>query len=227
MCGVSKFFLRVSKLESFGAVRPSPSPAQEWGLLWAVPGSFPGFVKLASLGWQIPDRYRIVRRGDRHQPTYSNLRNRGAGFIEPAGPRGAMTWPCPKVRQSSSQSYHRPIITGEILDSEALGSVIASFHRNWFVHLASRCDLDGSSAGSYAPTPQGANLRSAIRAPELKRASFASPPSVRTPHCNRLGTYQYPFTFYGTTKPRREDLGRAGPCRTWVLIRPLHMGAVI
>src|SRR5258708_39970644 len=87
--------------------------------------------------------------------------------------------------------------TGEILDSEALGSVMQSFQPELVVHLASRCDLDGSSLADYAANTTGVrNILSAIRrARSVKRATLASSrdvhPTATRPHHD---TADAPFT---------------------------------
>ena len=113
---------------------------------------------------------------------------------------------------------------GEILDSEALGSVMQSFQPELVVHLASRCDLDGSSLADYAANTTGVrNILSAIRrARSVKRAIFASSRYVHpTATQPRHDTEYAPFTFYGASKAEGEKIVQASGLEIpWVLIRP-------
>src|ERR1700730_13125336 len=113
---------------------------------------------------------------------------------------------------------------GEILDSAALESAVRSFQPALVVHLASRCDLDGSSLADYAANTTGVrNIISAIRRlRSVKRAIFASSRYVHpTATQPRDDTEYAPFTFYGASKAEGEKIVRASGMEIpWVLIRP-------
>src|SRR3984893_7254618 len=113
---------------------------------------------------------------------------------------------------------------GEILDSAALESAVRSFQPALVVHLASRCDLDGSSLADYAANTTGVrNIISAIRRlRSVKRAIFASSRYVHpTATQPRDDTEYAPFTFYGASKAEGEKIVRASGLQIpWVLIRP-------
>src|ERR1041384_7626223 len=65
---------------------------------------------------------------------------------------------------------------GEILEKQSLHSAVQSFQPEAVIHLAGRCDLDGSSLEDYAANTTGVqNVISAIRSAEcVKRAIFTS-----------------------------------------------------
>ena|SRR5438105_7501710 len=113
---------------------------------------------------------------------------------------------------------------GEILDSEALESAVQSFQPELVVHLASRCDLDGSSLADYAANTTGVrNIISAIRRARcIKRAIFASSRYVHSTATQPRGDTEYaPFTLYGASKAEGERIVRASGLEIpWVLIRP-------
>jgi nucleoside-diphosphate-sugar epimerase len=113
---------------------------------------------------------------------------------------------------------------GEILDFEGLESALQSFQAELVVHLASRCDLDGSSLADYTANTTGVrNIISAIRrARSVKRAIFASSRYVHSTANRPRGDTEYaPFTFYGASKAEGEKIVRASGLEIpWVLIRP-------
>jgi nucleoside-diphosphate-sugar epimerase len=119
------------------------------------------------------------------------------------------------------EAFHQ---MGDILDPEALHSVVQSFQPELVIHLASRCDLDGSSLADYAANTTGVqNIISAIRgAGCVKRAIFASSRYVHPTATQPQGDAEYaPFTFYGASKAEGEKIVRASGLQIpWVLIRP-------
>jgi GlcNAc-P-P-Und epimerase len=118
-------------------------------------------------------------------------------------------------------AYHQ---MGDILDNRALHSTMQSFHPDLVIHLAGRCDLDGSSLAEYAANTTGVeNVISAIRsAGGVKRAVFASSRYVHPTATQPSGDAEYaPFTFYGASKAEGEKIVRGSGLEIpWVLIRP-------
>jgi GlcNAc-P-P-Und epimerase len=124
--------------------------------------------------------------------------------------------------------HHRKYyLAGEVLNPQALRSAIESFQPESVVHLAARCDLDGSSLKDYACNTTG--VKNVISAMEnvgsVKRAVFASSRYVHSTATQPQRDDQYaPFTNYGASKAEGEKIVRAsGLAIPWVIIRPTSL----
>jgi len=114
--------------------------------------------------------------------------------------------------------------TGDILDEAGLHSAVQSFQPEAVIHLAGRCDLDGSCLADYAANTTGVrNIISAIRgAGCVKRTIFTSSRYVHPTAVQPQSDAEYaPFTFYGASKAEGEKIVRGSGLEIpWVLIRP-------
>jgi nucleoside-diphosphate-sugar epimerase len=115
-------------------------------------------------------------------------------------------------------------LAGEILNREAVGSAVQSFQPEFVLHLAARCDLEGTRMADYAANTVGVqNMISAINSTgSVKRAVFASSryvhPTERQPQ--RDDDYK-PFTYYGASKAEGERIVRGSGLNVpWLIIRP-------
>jgi nucleoside-diphosphate-sugar epimerase len=119
------------------------------------------------------------------------------------------------------KKYHQ---AGEILNSEALKLAIRSFQPDCVVHLAARCDLDGTSLAEYAANTMGVqNIISAMYDVEsIKRVVFASSRYVHPTGTQPRRDDEYaPFTYYGASKAEGEKIVRSSHLKIpWVIIRP-------
>jgi GlcNAc-P-P-Und epimerase len=119
------------------------------------------------------------------------------------------------------EKYHQP---GEILDRKVLRSAIKSFEPQWIVHLAARCDLDGSSLADYAANTTGVqNIIAAMHTVRsVERAVFSSSRYVHSTAKKPERDNEYaPFTEYGASKVEGEKIVRASGLEIpWVIIRP-------
>jgi nucleoside-diphosphate-sugar epimerase len=132
-----------------------------------------------------------------------------------------LNFDCKAPLDPQHRAHHR---TGEILDKQGLHSAVQSFQPDAVIHLAGRCDLDGSSLADYAANTTGVqNIISAIRgAGCVKRAIFTSSRYVHPTGVQPKKDAEYaPFTFYGASKAEGEKIVRASGLEIpWVLIRP-------
>jgi GlcNAc-P-P-Und epimerase len=116
---------------------------------------------------------------------------------------------------------------GNLLDLAALQSAVQSFQPELVVHLAARCDLDGSSLAEYAANTAGVqNVISTVRrAGSVKRVIFASSRYVHANETQPQRDDEYtPFTVYGSSKAEGEKIVRASGLEIpWVIIRPTSL----
>ena len=119
------------------------------------------------------------------------------------------------------RKHHRE---GEILNAEALKFATQSFQPELVVHLAARCDLDGTSLADYDANTTGVrNMISAIGDLEsVKRIVFASSRYVHSTAMQPPRDDEYtPFTYYGASKAESEKIVRSSNLKIpWVIIRP-------
>jgi len=126
------------------------------------------------------------------------------------------------------KEFHQP---GELLDSTALHLAMKSFQPELVVHLAARCDLDGSSKAEYAANTIGVqNIISAMdKVGSVKRVVFTSSRYVHPTATQPQRDDDYaPFTNYGLSKVEGEKIVRAsGLGIPWVIIRPTSILSLI
>jgi len=119
------------------------------------------------------------------------------------------------------ETFYRP---GDLLDATALKSAMRAFQPDLVVHLAARCDLNGSSHAEYSVNTMGVqNVISAMEsAGSIQRVVFASSRYVHATALQPEREDEYsPFTNYGASKAEGEKIVRAsGLGIPWIIIRP-------
>jgi len=147
----------------------------------------------------------------------------GTNLVQFLADRGCevLNFDCKVPLNGRHGKYH---LRGEILDPVALQSAIRSFQPDLVVHLAARCDLDGSTKAEYAANTIGVrNVISAIHsAGSVKRVVFSSSRYVHSTAVQPQRDDEYsPFTNYGASKAEGETIVRScGLGIPWVIIRP-------
>ncbi len=124
--------------------------------------------------------------------------------------------------QNPEQS--RLFYEGDIRNAAVLCKALQEFRPELIVHLAARTDLDGGSLAEYDANTIGVqNVIGAIQAVgTATRAVFASSRYVHKTEIFPLRDDDYsPFTFYGESKVKTEQIVRASGLEIpWVLVRP-------
>lgn len=112
----------------------------------------------------------------------------------------------------------------DLLDRDAVTSIVSEVAPSHVVHLAARTDLGGGSVEDYAVNTSGtANLLDALDAVgSVERTIFTSSLLVcRNGYVPASDTDYCPTTPYGESKQRTEELVRSWrPAGPWVIVRP-------
>ncbi|HTY24723.1 MAG TPA: NAD(P)-dependent oxidoreductase [Desulfomonilaceae bacterium] len=113
---------------------------------------------------------------------------------------------------------------GDIRNAAALRGAVQEFRPELIVHLAARTDLEGNSLADYDANTIGVqNVIDVIQSVDAAtRAVFASSRYVhRTEVCPLRDDEYSPFTFYGESKVRTEQIVRTSELHIpWVIVRP-------
>ncbi len=117
-------------------------------------------------------------------------------------------------------------VKGDVLDANALASVVKDFNPEYFIHLAARTDLGGKDIQEYSANITGVqNVIDTIQVCQsLERVLFASSRLVcRIGYTPKTDDDYCPTTFYGKSKVMGERIVRENAHKipsTWAIFRP-------
>jgi nucleoside-diphosphate-sugar epimerase len=130
------------------------------------------------------------------------------------------------IRPPRKASQRSVWLRGDVLELDTLIQAISKFNPEYFVHLAARTDLDGTSVEDYRANTVG--VGNAITAIEncstIKSSIFASSRLVCKIGYTPTSDHDYcPTTFYGESKVVGEKTLRENAYRLphpWIILRP-------
>ncbi|MFC1545932.1 NAD-dependent epimerase/dehydratase family protein [Pseudomonadota bacterium] len=126
-------------------------------------------------------------------------------------------------RNAAHHAYWR---SGDLLDGDAVYSLVHSFEPEVILHMAARTDLDGKSVEDYAANTTGVEnlIASAEGVTSLRRIIFASSRLVCRIGYSPRDEFDYcPTTAYGESKVIGERIVREASSRLpcpWLIVRP-------
>lgn len=149
----------------------------------------------------------------------------GTNFIDALAAAGVrvVNYDVSAPRKPAHMIYWRQ---GDVLDSNAMATVIADFQPTAIVHLAARTDLqEKSQLGGYSVNYDGTDnlIRIARELVSIERLVFVSTMLVTRPgHVPRSDDEFSPHTLYGESKVLMEKRIRAAPDLpfSWCILRP-------